>query len=290
MKALVQILILLAFFGFEAKSQTTLTNGQVYDYNINDEFHYYHSGEGVTPNATRFTITDKYYSALNDTIFYIRHFDNYTTQVIFTPNPHLEYFFNSYNDLLIVTQLDSLISSQFITWPINDTLGNWFNDTSYISSDWCEILTYEYSACINCNFEGYSYQGQYGQGVGLIRETHSSAEWPSTDYQYYLRYFKKDNFSCGIPDLTTVGIAAPVKEETDFSLYPNPAKDFVKLKNNVGQMHFQYILTDASGNLIETMNLNGEINTINLQKLNAGFYILKIITAGKTTTLKLIKE
>jgi hypothetical protein len=113
MKTLLSILLILTVFIPEVKSQTTLTIGQVYDYNINDQFHYYIYG--VPPNATRFTIVDKQFSPLHDSVTYVRHFDNYSSRVIADPSPHLEYFFNSYTDTLIITNLDLLISDQFNT-------------------------------------------------------------------------------------------------------------------------------------------------------------------------------
>ena len=267
-----------------------LTNGQVYDYNINDQFHYYQAGQDVTPNATRFTIIDKYYSASNDTVFYIRHFDNYVTHINSIPTLHLEYFFDKYNDTLNITNLDSLISSQFNNWPIHDTMGNWFMDTSYISAQWCDILTYEYSGCIGCAFEGNSYQGQYGQGIGLIKEIHSCPAWPQIDYQYYLKYYKKDTISCGTPDLTTVGVKNPLREEPDFFFYPNPAKEYIFLKNKSSHNKYQCFIINTLGQTMMTMNLNGELNVINLHNLNPGIYFLKINAEKRTTTLKLSKE
>lgn len=288
MKTLLRILLILTVFSAEVKSQTTLTIGQVYDYNINDQFHYY--TYGVSPNATRFTVTDKQFSALNDTVTYVRHFDNYSTQVISDPSPHLEYFFDSYTDTLSITNLDSLISDQFSTWTTNDSLGDWFNDSSYISSQWCGILIYEYSACLGCNFEGNSYQGQYGQGVGLIKQIHQSPAWPQIDYQYYLKYYKKGTVSCGTPDLTTVGIKEPLKKVADFFIYPNPVESTFTLQNESPYDNFQCSLQNLLGQIIMTINLRGETNIIDISKFEGGIYQLVITTCDKISTIKIIKE
>jgi hypothetical protein len=288
MKTLLRILLILTVFSAEVKSQTTLTIGQVYDYNINDQFHYY--TYGVSPNATRFTVTDKQFSALNDTVTYVRHFDNYSTQVISDPSPHLEYFFDSYTDTLSITNLDSLISDQFSTWTTNDSLGDWFNDSSYISSQWCGILIYEYSACLGCNFEGNSYQGQYGQGVGLIKQIHQSPAWPQIDYQYYLKYYKKGTVSCGTPDLTTVGIKEPLKKVADFFIYPNPVESTFTLQNESPYDNFQCSLQNLLGQIIMTINLRGETNIIDISNFEGGIYQLVITTGDKISTIKIIKE
>lgn len=288
MKTLLRILLILTVFSAEVKSQTTLTIGQVYDYNINDQFHYY--TYGVSPNATRFTVTDKQFSALNDTVTYVRHFDNYSTQIISDPSPHLEYFFDSYTDTLSITNLDSFISDQFSTWTTNDSLGDWFNDSSYISSQWCGILIYEYSACLGCNFEGNSYQGQYGQGVGLIKQIHQSPAWPQIDYQYYLKYYKKGTVSCGTPDLTTVGIKEPLKKVADFFIYPNPVESTFTLQNESPNDNFQCSLQNILGQTIMTINLSGETNKIDISRFERGIYQLIIMTGDKISTIKIIKE
>lgn len=288
MRTLLGILLILTVFDAEVKSQTTLTIGQVYDYNINDQFHYY--TYGVSPNATRFTVTDKQFSASNDTVTYVRHFDNYSSQVISDPFPHLEYFFDLYTDTLSITNLDSLISDQFSTWTTNDSLGDSFNDSSYISSQWCGILIYEYSACLGCNFEGNSYQGQYGQGVGLIKQIHQSPAWPQIDYQYYLKYYKKGTVSCGTPDLTTVGIKEPLKKVADFFIYPNPVESTFTLQNESPYDNFQCSLQNLLGQIIMTINLRGETNIIDISNFEGGIYQLVITTGDKISTIKIIKE
>jgi len=288
MKTLLRILLILIVFGFEVKSQTTLTIGQVYDYNINDQFHYY--TYGVPPNATRFTIVDKHFSSLNDTVTYVRHFDNYSSQVISAPSPHLEYFFDSYTDTLSIINLDLLISDQFSTWTTNDSLGDWFNDSSYISSQWCGILIYEYSACVGCNFEGNSYQGQYGQGVGLIKQIHQSPAWPQIDYQYYLKYYKKGTVSCGIPDMTTVGIKEPLKKFADFYIYPNPVKSTFTLQNTSPHNNFQCSIQNLLGQSIMSVNLSGETNKINISHFESGIYQLVIKTGNEISTIRILKE
>lgn len=288
MKTLLRILLILIVFGAEVKGQTTLTIGQVYDYNINDQFHYY--TYGVPPNATRFTIVDKQFSVLNDTVTYVRHFDNYSSQVILDPSPHLEYSFNAYTDTLIITNLDSLISDQFSNWTTNDSLGDWFNDSSYLSSQWCGILIYEYAACLGCNFEGNSYQGQYGQGVGLIKQIHQCPAWPQIDDQYYLKYYKKGTVSCGTPDLTTVGIKEPLKKLADFFIYPNPVRSAFTLQNTSPHDNFQCSLQNLPGQIIMTVNLSGETNKIDISRIESGVYQLVIKTGDEISTIKVIKE
>ena len=68
-------------FTLKGKCQDTLTIGEVFDFSVNDEFQSSNStpGQGSYPNATRMKIIGKWYSAANDTVFYIRYFDNYNS-------------------------------------------------------------------------------------------------------------------------------------------------------------------------------------------------------------------
>jgi len=272
------------------KSQTVLTKGQIYDYTINDEFHYFNSY--TSPNATRFSIVGKHFSALNDTVFYLRHFDNYYTQFNNNPAPHLDYFFNSYNDTVYYTNLDIPYDSAFINWPVNDTAGNWFSDTLFYSSYWCGNLIYKYTVCMNCIFEGNYYSFQYGQGLGLVESIHQYPGYPQINDAYYLKYYKKGSVSCGIPDTTTLSINNNKKITPTIFIYPNPSSDkliidlqeFINLQNanlsiyNIqGELFLQQIITDVKTEL-------------NINKFAKGIYVIKANNDNTIMISRFVKE
>lgn len=95
MKKTIQLLILFIGFYFSANSQTMPTRGEIFDFNINDEFQYREFHDSPWSTVTRYVIIDKFYSSANDTVFYGRHFDNYTSTWDFTPPEHMVYYFNS---------------------------------------------------------------------------------------------------------------------------------------------------------------------------------------------------
>lgn len=70
------------------------------------------------------------------------------------------------------------------------------------------------------------------------------------------------------------------------SIYPNPATDFIYIKNIKGLS--SYKIFDTSGRIALQGLLNGE--NINVSSLVKGNYILQVISKEKTYSLKLIKK
>ncbi|MFZ4740703.1 MAG: T9SS type A sorting domain-containing protein [Bacteroidales bacterium] len=272
------------------KSQTTLTKGHIYDFNINDEFHY---KDSYTPiNATRFTIVGKHFSALNDTVFYIRQFNNYYTQFSSNPVSHLDYFFNSYNDTVFYTDLNTPFDSAYINWPVYDTVGNTFSFLSSYSSRWCGKLTYKYTACIHCIFEGNYYSYQYGEGLGLVESSHQYAGYPQIDDEYYLVYYKKDTVSCGFPDTTTLSIKNYEKITPNINIYPNPATS--KLTINLQQLtHLQNTtvsIYDVQGKLLLQQSITQPQTEFNIAAFAKGIYVVKVNNDNNCMQSKFVKE
>lgn len=72
----------------------------------------------------------------------------------------------------------------------------------------------------------------------------------------------------------------------DVKLYPNPTKDVVYLSTNEENLHAD--VYNASGTKVLSGKLTG--NTINISKLQAGIYFIKIIKkSGESSTLKIMK-
>ncbi len=70
------------------------------------------------------------------------------------------------------------------------------------------------------------------------------------------------------------------------SIYPNPAENFIYLKNMKNAE--SYIITDLSGRMISKEVLTKDY--INVQHLSPGHYILQILTKEKIQTFKFIKK
>lgn len=77
-----------------------------------------------------------------------------------------------------------------------------------------------------------------------------------------------------------------IKTDNKISIYPNPATDIIYLKNI--QKPESYTIYDISGRMITKDFLHS--NTISIESLSSGNYILHIITQGKSHTFKFIKK
>jgi hypothetical protein len=81
------------------------------------------------------------------------------------------------------------------------------------------------------------------------------------------------------------------KNINDFSLYPNPSKDFISLSFNQGNKDRKAFIFNTNGKLIKAFNIKNKDNKINIEALNSGLYFLKIKdNTNKTTTKKIIKK
>ena len=72
----------------------------------------------------------------------------------------------------------------------------------------------------------------------------------------------------------------------NISIYPNPAKDFIRIENlkNISQI----TIYDVNGRLVGKEKAVN--NQINVSKYPVGNYILKIIADGETYSSKVIKK
>ena len=80
------------------------------------------------------------------------------------------------------------------------------------------------------------------------------------------------------------------KAEFDFNLYPNPAKGSVSFNAEFAEAGGRIVLTDMYGKTVKTQMLSLGTNTIDINNLSKGFYLVNIITIDGKKTKKLIVE
>ncbi len=226
--------LLLAFFLMPARVKAQIpTFGEVYDFNVGDEFQftsYISVGSNVSPpNAKRYAISGKYYSAASDTVFYIRTFSNYFSTVANTQPPQLIYTFTTGTDTVIYTNLDSLVSSLYAGF-VTDTC-NTQKDTLYNSALFCNAAMYENERMVANCFEGKYYRNIYAKGLGHVWNQYDYPAMNQTQ-QEYLFYYKKGSQVCGTPDTrTAVGLEENRLADHTAVVYPNPASGFLYVSN-----------------------------------------------------------
>lgn len=289
MKRYLQLIIFVSGLFLNAKSQIIPTIGQVYDFEINDEFQYRNYDNNFYysfPNSTRIKIIDKYYSVTYDTVFYVRLFNNYRSQYNPSPSPHMDYFFDNYNDTTYYTSLDTLINAAYSN-PIIDSC-NWFSDSLYFSSQYCSTLVYSNNTCINCCFEGESFYNVFGKGLG---QAYFEDSYPSenSDIIRTLLYFKKDTIACGTPDSTTESILESENWKDRILVYPNPAFKRIQLDINFATSNKISIFNSNGALILKSYNYESN-KPINISSLVEGMYFILIENDYGNYNCKFIKE
>lgn len=75
------------------------------------------------------------------------------------------------------------------------------------------------------------------------------------------------------------------------SVYPNPAKDFVNIKNTLDTQLNSVEITDINGRVVKNVNLNSVTEAqVNVSDLSTGVYMMKIVSDSGSVTKKIVKE
>lgn len=287
MKRHLKLMVILIFFYSGANSQTMPTIGEIYDFEIDDEFHYSISESWPSPNwpnVKRHKIIDKYYSATNDTVFYTRKFNNYTGTYNFSTG-QMEYFFSAYIDKIFYTNLNTLINARYAN-EYTDSC-NYSSDALFYNEDLCNTFSYKHWRCVGCCFEGRAYTWIYSIGLGLpyIRDY-----YPSEFHEKVteLFYFKKGIIECGTPSLLAVSVNKPIEGRKVIDIYPNPARNEINFEAGFSKSE-NVTIFNSLGTIVLNLN-NYTEGPINIGSLKEGFYFGLILTDSGTHSFKFIKS
>lgn len=256
--------------------QDLMTIREVFDFEIGDVFHLRGESDSEPPNADRITITGKYYSYLEDTLFYIRYHDSYYTTI-----EPLEYHFWTKTDTVFFTYLDSTLThyNQF----------EYFDFDSYYSNLFCDSLINTFETIVfDPSSPSDRLKQNFGRGLGITKNFKYNGIGQTTDYNKFLFYYKKSSGSCGNPD-TTVSIGDVLLTGKNIEIFPIPTKRYLTIRSLNPNMVFKTIqLFDFSGREIQ-IYLDG--NQIDLGQLPEGIYVIRLaLDNGQTIMRKIIKK
>jgi hypothetical protein len=265
------------------KAQVIPTIGDVFNYDIGDEFHANYSI--ATPNAIRVVITGKYFSPLNDTVFYIRQNNNYTSTFAGGMPPAVTYYTTSFVDTVFYTGLTDPISS-VIGYVINDSCDT-YHDTVYVSTP-CNAQVYENSSCVDCCFEGDQYRNVYGVGLGWMHYYHFN---PGNNFTQQMDqfYYKKavSGDSCGTPDRLWYAGLKQTEAGKKITFYPNPSAGKLKITNVTNEAGIR--VYDMYGKLMLEDRVKTDAST-DVSSLSNGIYLLIIHDGDNVCCEKLVVE
>ncbi len=257
-------------------SQTILTVGEIFDFNVNDEFQTFNDyPQGAPPNAIRMKVIDKQFSATNDTVFYICSFNNYHTVFNPNPEPHLDYYFNIYIDTVFYTNLtDSVLCSDIDTTCVS------IFDTTICGVPTNGVL-YTFPEIINSII--------YGKGLGIVRNYYIEDGSPDESYDYKLFYFKKDTIECGTPDLTTSISSNKISTGIE-NIYPNPFTDKFSIRFSDDKHSYKITILDTRGVEIFKTNANYCKSVVIDEISEKGLYIIRLETDDENYISKIVKK
>jgi hypothetical protein len=86
---------------------------------------------------------------------------------------------------------------------------------------------------------------------------------------------------------TSTGIAAI--NTADFAIYPNPASDYLMIKNISGGDSYNMTITDMTGQIVGSYTITGANNTVSVAGLTDGNYMIRLSNGQMTTVKKFVK-
>jgi hypothetical protein len=281
MKLITLIILLLSIDSFTAQSYLTI--GEVFDFNINDEFHY--TRENQPSNGERITVIDKYYSINSDTVFYTLHHDIYNVIPDYSVSPPGSiYVFDTIIDTIFYSNLNMPIN---YIWPQNDPEFVFYDSIKEFDTNFCDIEMNSYYIQ-QYSFEPSWFKRSYGRGIGITLDYWHYQGNGVSQFPVWERmiYYKKDSMSCGSPDLTSLGLIN-LSGQKDFFIYPNPSDGIISI-DNIYSQKINIKVFNATGELkYKEQNISSEID---LSNLSNGIYILEIEINSQFYYERLIKK
>jgi hypothetical protein len=281
MKLITLIILLLSIESFTAQSYLTI--GEVFDFNINDEFHY--TRENQPSNGERITVIDKYYSINSDTVFYTLNHDIYNVIPDYSVSPPGSiYVFDTIIDTIFYSNLNMPI---YYMWPQNDPEFVFYDSIKELDTNFCDIEMNSYYIQ-QYSFEPSWFKRSYGRGIGITLDYWHYQGNGVSQFPVWERmiYYKKDSMNCGSPDLTSLGLTN-LNGQEDFFIFPNPSDGIISI-NNISSQKINIKVFNATGELkYKEQNISSEID---LSNLSNGIYILEIEINSQFYYERLIKK
>ena len=102
-------------------------------------------------------------------------------------------------------------------------------------------------------------------------------------YNYAVTAVYEDGESEKATATATLTVSVAENNEVVFTMYPNPAKDFVTIESAKDAVVKIY---SVNGQMLSQQNISEGINTIDLSNLNAGMYFISV----DETMVKIVKK
>lgn len=256
-------IIFFLVFVSSMNAQTISKRSEIFDYQVGDIFQYELIASEPTSGShvyTNIEIMGKYYSASQDTLFYIRSFAQHENHS-WAP----DWAFSKRTDTIFVVQLDSLINSGNIDTVFTDTVFNGRKVNRFSSS-----TTYIKALQI------------FVEGCGLTY-SHYEQIGPGTDWEDRLIYYKKGSEVWGTP--IPLSLHQAQNTLSLVKIFPNPSRGVINIDVPKEVVDFEIRVFNANGQLIFKTNNS---NIIDLSNESCGLYYIQFISNETAEIQKLM--
>ncbi len=255
------LVIILLVFGSSIKAQEASTRGEVYDFDIGDTFHKEFWGYAAKywyENYTNYTILDKYYSADEDTVFFVRDIalmeHSYGAE---------QWEYEYYIDTIFYDSLNLLIPDASV-----------YVDPDYYNG---RIINQTYSLV---TWDDWGYEEIIDRYVVGCGHAYNWYEFSDSEEGYahaveQILYYKKGNEEWGIPHV--VSTPESLNIENNILVFPNPSDGQINI--SLGKKiedPYQFSLYGITGVLIKTYLLYQESTSLYFNDLESGCYFYTI--------------
>ena len=298
---------------------TTLTNAEVLDLNVGDEYHFMlnDSPPNTPPSHDIYNhvVMSKTIAANGDTIRLqiVEHREKQTSTVDYTTNPPTLVFTttNSSRSLTRTILHPNATFNSDVGFEVtisHDTTSGIYDSIATITKyskylPYYNTSTYNDRITINKENQIFSFDSLQNSWIldynmqNLYSNYYLTGVFYFTNYwnnqsggggypEYFsMLYFKKGNETWGTPRLVT-GIEDPIKTEEEIYLYPNPSNDIIQFET-FGTSFKEIHVFDMQGRVIQALPFQ---NNLNVSEFENGLYLLKLIGQKKVVDLKFVKR
>ncbi|MES2618641.1 MAG: T9SS type A sorting domain-containing protein [Bacteroidota bacterium] len=275
------LLVLVCFSNASGLIAQALKVGEVYDYNVGDEFIIQRDRNGppIYTNVKVISRTD----FGTDSVRYLFETTVYNLNTVSKLWESVKT--NHYSTF------KNLIDTFFESFMQQDTMQyDTFNNKSFLVNERKDsVLTDTCGATINYRYrfsgsplsENETFIYKAIKGVGMLQ--YYELDGGKDFYEDYLLYSKKGANACGNSKSIPTSIKT-VNKKSSVKIWPNPAKDWLNIG---GEPLFGFKIFDVTGREVLSALIADE-NPIDISSLRRGLYTIVVVTAIKgTITFKL---
>jgi hypothetical protein len=273
-KTLIFCFILLPLFVL--KGQTTLTNAQVYDYNVGDTIQGLYNTPWAAGGMNPYTyqtqiITAKIFSTGNDTIFYTIKTNLYTP-VSYYGSPAVH---STSTGIDTVTHLNS-VAAQYNNSGNQGCGGT--TDTTFTDS--CGYYHWQrkpVKVWIGCNGPPNIETTDLIKGVGHFYGYSTVNNAPEGHMDFSFVYSSKGPNQCG---RFVTAVDESMNRLEGGLIYPNPGDGIFNLPVKHPEANYRLIVLNRVGQEVLKISLKGELLKIDLRDQPPGIYLYRLVLNG----------